>query len=318
MTWFSLGLQIQADLPAALELALQRSWQTPAPAAPVDARTLYIRVGSRPAPPPHGLWQDVSFEGTSWSVCVDRHQLWVENSAYLHWTLDGPCIHMRDPQDVTLPWVLLMTEAHRAAGWVPLHATVIDRPGGAVAVLGHSGAGKSTLALRSLQAGLQVLAEDRAWWCAETGVVVGLDRTLRVFEDSLLRFAPALADAAGTFARDRHGKRCVPLPEGTFRPLDEVVLLGAPEELSVYRKIAALWEAVGVPLLAQGRQVTQQALPVLLTLMPDHALSRDQAFIRGQAGTERAAGTADGSAARRTRQEGHQGLPPKRDSAPPH
>lgn len=178
-------------------------------------------------------------------------------------------------------WSLAMTEAHRAAGWLPLHAAVIVRGERAVAITGVSGAGKSTATLRLLNLGYSVLGEDRAFWRAATGEIWGLDRFLRTFDDSLDRWAPQWRPDSPQ--RDIKGKVMLPLPLRPPAQLVAVLVLGDARPLSTAERVRLTWEMTGLPLTQPARAEVQRNVPRLLPLLQPQAVNREQVIQAVQA-----------------------------------
>jgi hypothetical protein len=168
---------------------------------------------------------------------------------------------------------LMLAEALRAGGLVPLHAAVVARDGAAVALLGPSGAGKSTTVLRAAREGWVPICEDLAWVDPATREVACGDRGVRMWPEARDRYAPWLADLAWTPEPD--GK--VLLPYDTLRGggtaearLVGLALLCRPETSArscaegvavVPRETArALWEAAGLPLVAAHQRALGDAV----------------------------------------------------------
>lgn len=100
---------------------------------------------------------------------------------------------------------LALSEALRASGLIPLHAAVVVRDGEAIALTARSGTGKTTTLLRLLAAGWTPLAEDLAWLDPDSLKLYGWDRGIRLWQETIDRFLPHLADAPWT--TDPDGKR---------------------------------------------------------------------------------------------------------------
>ncbi|MCP2013318.1 hypothetical protein L1280_000446 [Deinococcus sp. HSC-46F16] len=203
----------------------------------------------------------------------------------------GPALHLRvwdggteitvasDGRDVPeAAWTLALAEAHRAGGWLALHAAVLTPAPGqeerGVALSGPSGAGKSTAALRWAHAGGRLAAEDQSWVWPETGRAVGLDRWLRSSEEGVRRFAPEwLARAEGL---DAYGKLRLPLTSpGAEVPLAALLVFGLPPQPSAPERVRALWEATGVPLSALGRRRGAAGVAALLERLPIRGVTRE-------------------------------------------
>lgn len=163
-------------------------------------------------------------------------------------------------------------EALRASGLLPVHAAAVVRDGRAVALAGPSGAGKSTTLLRAVRSGgWAVLAEDLSWLDPKNLVLYGWDSGLRLWPDTIERFAPDLATR--TPCTDARGKRFFPwgVVNAPFRPtarLDTILLLtrgdSADPPVPSREALKILWEATGVPLVPAVRQQVAAALPTLL------------------------------------------------------
>lgn len=194
--WTSLNARVTASgLDAALLGALRGRWGYSA-GGPLQ-RELQIAQGPVPAVP-HLSPTPVAVADQTLSVWADGDALWLGEKLHLEVRERGATITVT-PDASEAAWTLAFVEAHRAGGWLPLHASVLAHAGRAVAITGVSGAGKSTAALRLAGTGLQVLAEDHAWVSPER-CTVGFDTHLRAYEDSVRRFAPT----------------CCPRPLGTM------------------------------------------------------------------------------------------------------
>lgn len=132
----------------------------PAPAdAPVDA---VFRLGEVPAELPES-----KSGGARFRAAPGRLLVWMDKVArYL--VQDGREIvvqPMPDAAEVDLRELLLcspMGALLHQRGVLPLHASVIATPQGAVVFAGHSGHGKSTLAAHFQRRGFKILADDIA------------------------------------------------------------------------------------------------------------------------------------------------------------
>ncbi|PTA67894.1 hypothetical protein [Deinococcus arcticus] len=260
-SWRSLDAAVAlSGVAPAVQAALHADWHTPGEAgAEPPRRRMEITAGPGGWPP--GLArQSVPLMDRVAAVAAQGNVFW----------LDGQLRGKVDPQEVRLQaapgaardaWALALTEAHRAGGWLPLHAALVAGPGGAAAVLGVSGAGKSTAALRLRAGGWTVLAEDRAW-VDPHGQATGLDRTLRAYRDSVERFAPALLTEFGAAPRDPRGKALLALAPAPPAPLRAVLVLAplGAGEVTPAERVRSLWEASGVPLTALGRVQAAQAV----------------------------------------------------------
>lgn len=277
--WRSLDARVRAasGVPGDWMDVLRRDWGLGC-AAPVEAgeRQLEVRVGDwSPAPPAATGRQVVLPDGVA-RVQVLGDELWLEDR--LHVRLgERRSVLTCAPQGAAPDlWALAFTEAHRAAGWVPLHAALIAGRGGVVAITGPSGAGKTTACLRLRAAGWTVLAEDRAW-IGPDGRAAGLDRSLRALDDSLARFAPELLLDGPGVTRDARGKRVLPLTVPPVSlPLTAVLLLGHPGPLGPADRVREFWQATGVPLGASGQRAVSAAAQRLVRTVLWRPVGREQ------------------------------------------
>lgn len=270
-TWNSLDLQINASATSVSE-----HWRThwEGTALPIK-RTLNVQTGPLPPVPQQAKAHTCQLMDRTVPVQVNHNELWIDQGIYLN--LNGPvctviCKDFKPPQDVL---ALVFTEIHRAGGWLPLHAAVVASQGWAVGISGPSGAGKSTALLQLLEQGVDLVAEDRAFWHAATGQVAGLDQHLRVYQDSLTRFAPAWLPQLSMLNQDVKGKYMLPLPKGTTGQLQQVVLLGETQALAPVARVRAAWELTGVPLSTAGRHIVQAGLPGLVSLIHPVTIARE-------------------------------------------
>ncbi|MFC5847091.1 hypothetical protein [Deinococcus petrolearius] len=289
--WHSLGARVVSVLPPGAGAALRDFWEGGAGPAQGHSsaqgpppREITLEVGALPAPPPDARAFRLPLLDREVRANAAGDELWLGGRL---WVQTGPaggrvvCVPGGAPADL---WAVAFTELHRAGGWLPLHAAVVAAGDRAVAFTGVSGAGKSTAALRLHAAGGRVLAEDRAFWHAHSGVVTGLDRHLRAYEDSLERFAPALLPLARTQGRDAHGKLRLPLngaaeaTTGEAPRLTRLLVLapGASGELDLPGRVRAVWEATGVPLTAPARAAVQAGAARLLALLWPRPLGREE------------------------------------------
>ncbi|WP_161883199.1 hypothetical protein [Deinococcus alpinitundrae] len=276
LRWQSLDLQVSSALPPELDIQLREFWQTRAGAT---GREVSLTLGPLP-PPRDAVTQRVSLLERPLEIRVAADELWLGEQL---WARTGPLnAEVRCRPDGASPevWALMFTELHRAGGWLPLHAAVVASGSRAVAITGVSGAGKSTAALRLSAAGMQVIAEDRAFWHPASGEIRGLDTHLRVYDDSLARFAPERLPGAVAWERDGHGKLRIPLQTGSPQATRLVqLLLLRPAELDLLtppERVRVLWETTGVPLTFTARQQVQRGVAQLLRLLSPHPLTREQ------------------------------------------
>ncbi|WP_456829705.1 hypothetical protein [Deinococcus sp. UYEF24] len=179
--------------------------------------------------------------------------------------------------------LLAFSEVQRAAGLLPLHASVLHRAGQSIAVSGPSGAGKSTAALRLLGLGWRLVAEDWAWLDPNTLRLVGWDSGLRLRPESLELFAPELLEAAPT---DAHGKRVLSPPRlPGVQTLNALYFLlpqvsdAAPLPVALppqLERVRAVWGMVGAPLTPAARQATQAGVNRLLANLPIEHIDRNE------------------------------------------
>lgn len=297
--WVSLGAAVEGG-PPGLTPALRDFWEDRSGPHP-DGRVLHLRAGELPPLAPGVTRQHLPLTGQTVAVWRSGDELWLADALHLRVTAGGATLTftpLAGHPDALELWSLALTEAHRAGGWLPLHAALIVREGRAVALSGVSGAGKSTAALRLLAGGWSVLAEDRAFWHAPTGQVAGLDRSLRAFPDSVERFAPALLPQALAGPRDARGKLLLPLPPVHAEATLSAVLLFAgghgpdlpppaltpptftPPPLAPTRRVQALWELTGVPLTTRARTEVQAGVSRLLPLLSARPVTRDTVLAR--------------------------------------
>lgn len=293
--WFSLGARVVVeDLSPELVAVLKNFWEDTC-ALPDDGRTLTLRVGALLPVPADAQAETLPLMEQTVSLWRAGNELWVPQLLHLKvqpggalFTLAPEASSQQEwPPALLEAWTLFFTEAHRAGGWLPLHAAVISHQGRAVAVSGVSGAGKSTATLR-LSADYAVLAEDRAFWQASSGRVAGLDRCLRLFPESVERFAPHLQALAERAPRDAKGKYMLPLSALTG-PSQLAALLcfappgSAPLALSAAERVRAVWEMTGFPLTALAREEVQRGIGRLLPLLAQEPITRETAIERVKA-----------------------------------
>lgn len=199
---------------------------------------------------------------------------WLGGNLHLH-LVPTPVLTVSTEGAEEAAWLLALSELQRWAGWLPLHAATVARGGQAVSITGVSGAGKSTAALRLLGAGWTVLAEDQTWVHPTSLSVIGLDRFLRTYTDSLERFAPQLATQVQ--GQDAYGKQMLPLsaPSGPNH-LRGLLMFGLPERIPAAAVVRAVWECTGVPLLPATRSVSAQAVGQLLRGLTVRGTTRDE------------------------------------------
>lgn len=245
-------------------------------------RTLRVVAGSR-SPRPPGPPTPVPVSGEVLEVWTRDDEVWLGETLHLQAGPGGATLTAAGSGVPDTAWVLAFVEAHRAGGWLPLHACVLSGEGdaGAVAVTGVSGAGKSTAALRLAGRGYAVLAEDQVWIHPPTAQVVGFDTHLRAFEDSVRRFAPHLLPRAA--GHDAHGKLLLPLtrPGGQAR-LRSLLVFGLPARPVAAERVRALWEATGVPLTASGRRAAAAGVTALLPHLSIRGVTREDVLEKAE------------------------------------
>lgn len=256
---------------------LRTFWEDEPGRLTATGHTFHLQAGEAPPYPANVKQEELTLVEQTFTLRCHDNELWLPG-LYLWVQPDGATI-IYTPEAATPTaaelWSLVFTEAHRAGGWLPLHAALMVAHGQAVALTGVSGAGKSTATLRLLEAGYIVLAEDRAFWNA-SGQVAGFDRWLRAFPDSVERFAPRLLSEALTGPRDVKGKLLLPLPQAPQRAkLTCVLLLADMPELSLPERVRILWETTGLPLTALGRSKVQQGVGKLLPFLSSQPVGRN-------------------------------------------
>jgi hypothetical protein len=178
----------------------------------------------------------------------------------------------RVPRSLALALQLALTEALRASGLVPLHASVADGPRGATAFLGVSGTGKSTTLLHAAAQRARPIAEDLCWLEPASLTVFGWDRVVRVWPETLQsRFADVrTAGPAGDgkvlvpyAALGASGARTARLRRLALLTRDDARRSGW-EDASPSAAVGALWEATGVPLSDGARQTVASAVADLV------------------------------------------------------
>lgn len=282
--WPSLGLQVDSqDLPDRWADALQQRWQKE---LDLPGLPLKLRCGKVPScPVSSDRWQTLEVSGAQTVAAATTHQLWLGTGLFMQIRGEAPrwaievTLEPDSVQEVDL--LLAFAEAHRLAGWLPLHACTVssaEQAAGpermaALSLSGVSGAGKSTAALRLMQSGYAVIAEDQTWLQPESGLVTGLDRFLRAYPASLERFAPQLIPHSRGL--DSHGKCLLPLAGVSGGTLRALGFLGLAPSLSAAQRTQAVWECSGVPLMPVTRQQTAQAVQTMLRTVEIFGLSRD-------------------------------------------
>lgn len=256
---------------------LRTFWEDVPGRLDATGHTFYLQAGEVPLYPASVQQEELTLVEQTIVLHRDDNELWLPG-LYLRVQSNGATI-IYTPETATPAaaelWSLVFTEAHRAGGWLPLHAALLVAHGQAVALTGVSGAGKSTATLRLLEAGYTVLAEDRAFWNT-SGQVAGFDRWLRAFPDSVERFAPRLLFEALAGPRDTKGKLLLPLPQVQQKAeLTSVLLLADMPELSLPESVRILWDTTGLPLTTLARTEVQQGIGRLLPFLSAQPVSRN-------------------------------------------
>ena len=165
---------------------------------------------------------------------------------------------------------LALTEILRLHGWISLHCSAVVEPGQKVAklFLGRSGDGKTWRLLQLLRAGAMPLAEDRLWLRAADGLCVARDDSLRLLPDTRAAFADLLQGEGQLEADGKFRFRYTELRLSVMAPTPiccgEILVLptrGAPaaeQHSPALQAVKALWEAAGLPLTPQARQLGEQ------------------------------------------------------------
>lgn len=270
----SLDAWVEAPgLDAATLEALRARWGHGADGGEAGVRHLRLTPGALPPRPEEGP-RPVSVSDQTVEVVARGDELWLGEHLHLRVTASGAQVTAGPGPVPEAAWVLALVEAHRAGGWLPLHAAVLSRGDRAAAVAGVSGAGKSTAALRLSGLGYGLLAEDHAWVHPHSGRVVGLDTHLRAREDSVGTFAPHLLDRA--VGRDAHGKLRLPLlGPGGRGTLAALLVFGLPETPDAAGRVRALWEVTGVPLTEAGRRAAARGVGTLLQGVEVRGVTRE-------------------------------------------
>ena len=126
-------------------------------------------------------------------------------------------------------------------GLLPLHASAILTPAGAVLFMGHSGAGKSTLLNEFLRRGYPMLAEDLAavrWDAAGVAWVEPGVQVTKLWADS----AAALGQPTAGLARVRPELEKFVVPVGGAALVDTAAPLAALYVLSAHNELTILLE----------------------------------------------------------------------------
>lgn len=161
-----------ADVFRATGTSLHRAfglvWQLPfpvpelRPACPGEHPHVTVTVGQVPSPPAEAVRAGPLRR-------VAPGEAWVELPGVVRfWVRQGESIHVEVAPTAEAQFVRLMLLGPvagmllRQRGLLPLHASAIVTPAGAVLFLGHSGAGKSTLLNEFLRRGYPMIAEDIA------------------------------------------------------------------------------------------------------------------------------------------------------------
>jgi len=268
----SLAVQVEGELAPVLAAALKADWQRQEVAWPTE-HTVRLSPLTETEPPQAFAGQAITAQTQNGPL-----ELWADGEVFraaglrLETSAQGSVVELSPSVSPAL-LLLAFTEVQRAAGLLPLHASVLSRDGQTVAVSGPSGAGKSTAALRLLAQGWHLVAEDWAWLDPLHGQLAGWDTGLRLRPESLERFAPQLLADTPT---DAHGKRVLSPPRLTGpQGLSGVFFLGAAPSVSRLALVRAIWEMVGVPLTPAARHATQAGVNRLMTELPMEQIDRD-------------------------------------------
>ncbi|GGJ61476.1 hypothetical protein [Deinococcus aquiradiocola] len=271
LDFHSLALHVTGHAPPGQGDDLARDWQRqPSPWPATHA--LHVTPHPAPTPDEPPPLTQVRTQNGPLHLHVSGDHAWTPDGRFhLTVTPHGSQLALH-PGASPAERLLAFTETQRAAGLLALHAAVLHRGGRTVAVTGHSGAGKSTAALRLLQAGWTLVAEDWAWLHVPSRQVLGWDHGLRLRPHSLHLFAPDLLHTP----TDAHGKHVLD-PDRATGPytLDALYLLGHPPDTGPAGRVRAVWEMIGVPLLPAARHATQTAVHVLLGTLQVQTAERD-------------------------------------------
>lgn len=277
--WFSLGAHVISDLPEAVDRLLRSHLGDAGAGIQPDGRAFRITVGRVTA---SREGQQVQFPGSAmhdWHIHYREKAFWIPgvfraeiDERHVEFRVEQACLE--NTGDHLELFSLAFAEAHRAGGWLPLHAATVARGSRAVAISGVSGAGKSTAVLRLWNHGFRVVAEDRTFWHAESGQVAGLDRCLRVFDDSIGHFPPV--SLTGIVGRDAKGKGLLPLQRSDgAASLDRLFLFAPREAITLAQKVRAVWEMTGVPLTSLAREQAQRNVTRLIPLVHSVGITRE-------------------------------------------
>ena len=173
---------------------------------------------------------------------------------------------------------IMVAEALRVSGLLPLHAAVASKDGETCAFFGPSGTGKSTTVLRAIAAGWTAMAEDFVWVDPDTAQVYGWDRGIRLLPESFVALPPEVA--AQPWPQHADGKYWLPFSalqghqmsfEPQARALTQLALLDRradlPSQWSELPRRAALqllWEAAGLAVTDLAVQRTGRQIAALL------------------------------------------------------
>lgn len=269
-TWTSLDLILDTSaLPENSEATLRDRWETQSgPPAPYPVTVQGADFPDLTAPE-----RTVTVSNATTALRTTKDQVQI-GPALLHLTPDRATLTLRTPELSELTALLLLSELHRARGWLPLHASTAARNGRAVSITGPSGAGKSTAALRLAGLGYTILAEDQTWLHPGTRRVHGLDRWLRAYPDSLERFAPQLLSQSQ--GMDMYGKHLLPLSRSReATKLEALLFLGQPADIPAAQATRLLWETGGLPLTPTSQQATAHAIGQVIRHIPIRGIDRE-------------------------------------------
>lgn len=284
-----LGRSLQTTpLPGAVHDLLQTAWAYPEHVLPAVGYVIDVQYTSPdPLAWQEGAWHTVQTSGGNFPVRLTPAGFYFEdNSGQLscrhlaHQTSIE--LHLTDEQTLS-PYLegalyVAMQEALECSGLLAFHGAAASLNGAACAFLGPSGMGKSTTLLRAAQAGWTPVAEDTFWLDPTSTLIYGWERHVRLLPDTQALLA---VETGQNWLVSSDGKVNVPydaLPgQGVQRggvPLRTLAVLSRqPEPAGWYamtrqQAALALWEALGLPLCQQARQLVAQQIGELLARLP--------------------------------------------------
>jgi hypothetical protein len=265
-----------AGLGRALADWLTAHWDFREHVAPAHAHAITLHVSDGPVLG-DGDPCEVTVQGTTLEFRSAGATWWLDApDGGLRLTLAPSSSHIEVwGPDPYLGLYVAMTECLRASGLMPLHAAAIARDGAVTLLLGQSGTGKSTTVLRAALDGWTPLAEDTVWLDPASLFVAGWDRGVRLWPATKDRFAASLAgapwrtDVDGKLVLDYRAFGDGAARSGTLARL--VILAREADHESGWEPVAsrdmvrAIWEATGVPLAADARELVARVIPSLLS-----------------------------------------------------